>query len=81
MSNKQSNQEDFKNLQNMAFQSLKKLSIKKIEIERYKIKDYNKTDLDGYLKTIEKNIGLENLTLRDHFKNITPTMITLLKAQ
>ena len=61
LSNKQSNQEDFKNLQNMAFQSLKKLSIKKIEIERYKIKDYNKNDLDGYLKTIEKNIGLENL--------------------
>ncbi len=68
LSNKQSNKEDLKNLQNMAFQSLKKISIKKIEIDRYKIEDYNKNDLDGYLKTIANNIGLENLTLRDHFK-------------
>ena len=80
LSNKQSNQEDFKNLQNMAFQSLKKLSIKKIEIERYKIKDYNKTDLDGYLKTIEKNIGLENLTLRDHFKKYNANYDNFVKS-
>ena len=64
----------------MAFQSLKKLSIKKIEIERYKIKDYNKTDLDGYLKTIEKNIGLENLTLRDHFKKYNANYDNFVKS-
>ena len=80
LSNKQSNQEDFKNLQNMAFQSLKKLSIKKIEIERYKIKDYNKNDLDGYLKTIEKNIGLENLTLRDHFQKYSANYVNFVKS-
>ena len=80
LSNKQSNQEDFKNLQNMAFQSLKKLSIKKIEIERYKIKDYNKNDLDGYLKTIEKNIGLENLTLRDHFQKYSANYDNFVKS-
>ncbi len=80
LSNKQSNQEDFKNLQNMAFQSLKKLNIKKIEIERYKIKDYNKNDLDGYLKTIEKNIGLENLTLRDHFQKYSANYDNFVKS-
>ena len=80
LSNKQSNQEDFKNLQNMAFQSLKKLSIKKIEIERYNIKDYNKNDLDGYLKTIEKNIGLENLTLRDHFQKYSANYDNFVKS-
>ena len=64
----------------MAFQSLKKLSIKKIEIERYNIKDYNKNDLDGYLKTIEKNIGLENLTLRDHFQKYSANYDNFVKS-
>ena len=68
LSNEKPNEGNLESLQNMAFQSLKKINIKKIEIERYGIDDFNEKDLNSYLDTIGKNIGLNDLTLKDHFK-------------
>tara|TARA_B100001093_G_scaffold204832_1_gene196947 strand:+ start:292 stop:1251 length:960 start_codon:yes stop_codon:yes gene_type:complete len=67
LSNKVANKEDFKKLQNVAFTSLKKNLIKKSEIEKYKIEKYSKTDLNNYIKNLEIKIGLQNLSLEDHF--------------
>lgn len=67
LSNKVANKEDFKRLQNIAFTSLKKNLIKKSEIEKYKVEKYNKTDLNNYIKNLEIKIGLQNLSLEDHF--------------
>ena len=68
LSNKPAKKEDFKSLQNIAFDSLKKNLIKKTEIEKFKIKNYNKIDVDNYIKNLENNIGLQNISLEDHFK-------------
>lgn len=68
LSNKPANNEDFKNLKNIAFDSLKKSLIKKTEIEKYKIENYNKVDVENYIKKLENNIGLQNISLEDHFK-------------
>ena len=68
LSNEVSNKDDFKRLQNIAFSSIKKKIIKKIEIEKYKIEDYNKKDLNNYIKILEKNINLQDITLKNHFK-------------
>lgn len=69
LSNKVAKEEDFKKLQNIAFKSLKKNLIKKSEIEKYKVENYSKTDLSNYIKSLEKNIGLQNVSLEDHFNN------------
>ncbi len=68
LSNKPAKKEDFKNLQNIAFDSLKKNLIKKTEIDKYKIENYNQTDVENYIKNLENNIGLQNISLEDHFK-------------
>ena len=54
LSNKVAKKEDFKNLQNIAFDSLKKNLIKKTEIDKYKIENYNQTDVNNYIKKFRK---------------------------
>ena len=51
----------------LLLKSLKKL-IKKNEIQRYKVNRYSEVDLDNYILGIEKNIGLKDIKLEDHFK-------------
>ncbi len=68
LSNKPAKEDEFKNLQSIAFSSFKKILIKKTEIEKYKIENYSETDLNNYILGVEKNLGLENITLEDHFK-------------
>ncbi len=68
LSNITSSQGDLANLQGIAFKSLKKKLIKKNEIQRYKVNRYSEVDLDNYILGIEKNIGLKDIKLEDHFK-------------
>ena len=68
LSNKQADKNDLKNLQGIAFSSLKKILIKKTEIEKYKITNYNKSDLNNYILRLEKNLELQDISLKDHFK-------------
>ena len=39
-----------------------------MEIEKYKITKYNKFDLDNYILSLEKNLQLKDISLKDHFK-------------
>ena len=55
-------------MQSIAFSSIKKTIIKKIEIEKYKINNYSVEDFNNYLFGLEKNLGLQNITLEEHFK-------------
>ena len=68
LSNKQADQNELKSLQAIAFSSLKKILIKKMEIEKYKITKYNKLDLDNYILSLEKNLQLQDISLKEHFK-------------
>ena len=61
LSNRPANKNEFKNLQTIAFSSVKKSLIKKSEINKYKIKNYNKADVDNYVSTLEKNLKLEEI--------------------
>jgi len=53
------NQENKKQVKDLAIQSLVKRSIKKNEIERLKITRFNKKDVDFQISNISKNLGLE----------------------
>ena len=68
LSNRAANPEELNNLRSIAFTSLKKKIIKKTEIERFKIDSYNESDVNNYINSIEKNLGLQNLSLEDQFK-------------
>ncbi len=68
LSNRPANKDDFKNLQSVAFNSLKKTLIKETAIIKYKITKYNKFDVSNYISGLEKNLKLENISLEDHFK-------------
>ena len=68
ISNRPANKNEFKNLQTIAFSSLKKSLIKKSEINKYKIKNYNKADVNNYISSVEKNLRLEGIQLEEHFK-------------
>ena len=68
LSNRPANKDDFKNLQTVAFNSLKKLLIKETEITKYKITNYNESDVSNYILGLEKNLQLTNINLEDHFK-------------
>ena len=68
LSNRAANENDFQNLQGIAFASLKKNLIKKTEIKKYKITNYNQSDVNNYILRLEKNLGLKNINLKDHFK-------------
>ena len=68
LSNKKADQNEFKTLQTVAFSSLKKILIKKMEIEKYKITKYNELDLDNYILSLEKNLQLQDISLKEHFK-------------
>ena len=68
LSNRPANENEFQQLQNIAFSSLKKISIKKIEINKYKINNYNKSDVNNYIENLEKRLKLQNISLGDHFK-------------
>ena len=68
LSNRTANKDELKNLQAIAFASLKKNLIKKTEVKKYKIKNYNQSDVNRYIAGVEKNLGLENMSLEEHFK-------------
>ncbi len=68
LSNRPAKEDEFKKLQSIAFSSLKKILIKKTEVEKYKIKNYSEVDLNNYILGVEKNLGLENVPLENHFK-------------
>ena len=67
LSNKPAKTADFKELQNIAFNSLRKSLIKKVEVKKYKITNYNKQDLNNYILGLEQNLGLQDINLEDHF--------------
>ncbi len=68
LSNEVANQENLKSLQSIALSSLKKKLVKEIEIERLNVKDFNKSDLNNYIKSLERDLKLNNLSLKDHFQ-------------
>ena len=80
LSNRQANKNDLKNLQAIAFSSLKKTLIKKSEIEKYKIENYNQADLNNYIYKLEKNLKLQDLSLEDHFKRYNANYDTFIKS-
>ena len=80
MSNRPANQDDLKELQSIAFSSLKKSLIKKIEIKKYKITEYNKNDVNNYILGIEKNLRLQNISLEEHFKKFGANYDIFLKG-
>ena len=53
------NEENKKQIKDLAVQSLVKRSIKKSEIERLKITQFSKKDVDYQISNISKNLGLE----------------------
>lgn len=53
------NEENKKQVKDLAVQSLVKRSIKKSEIERLKITQFNKKDVDFQISNISKNLGLD----------------------
>tara|TARA_A100001011_G_scaffold47444_2_gene44879 strand:- start:2322 stop:3209 length:888 start_codon:yes stop_codon:yes gene_type:complete len=68
LSNRAANPKEFNNLRSIAFTSLKKKIIKKTEIEKFKIDKYSEIDVNNYINSIEKSLGLQNLSLEDQFK-------------
>ena len=68
LSNRPADESEFKNLQNIAFESLKKNLIKKAEIKKYKVTNYSQSDVNNYISGLEKNLRLQNMNLKDHFK-------------
>ena len=68
LSNRKADEKDFKNLQNIAFNSLKKTLIKEAQIKKFKINNYNPSDVNNYILGLEKKIRLQNTSLEDHFK-------------
>ena len=67
LSNRAAKPEEFNSLRSIAFTSLKKI-IKRAEIKKYKIDKYNELDVNNYINTIEKNLGLQNFSLEEQFK-------------
>ena len=80
LSNKKADKNEFQNLQNIAFQSLKKNIIKGIEIKKYKITSYNESDVNNYISSLEKKLRLQNITLKDHFKRYGANYDIFLKS-
>ena len=68
LSNRAAKPEEFNSLRSIAFTSLKKKIIKRAEIKKYKIDKYNELDVNNYINTIEKNLGLQNFSLEEQFK-------------
>ena len=68
LSNRPANKDEFKVLQDIAFESLKKILIKEAEIKKYKVTNYNETDVNNYILVLEKNLRLQNITLKEQFK-------------
>ncbi len=67
LSNRTAKDNELKDLQRVAFASLKKLLIKQAEIKKYKISNYNRKDVENYILGVEKNLGLQNVSLAEHF--------------
>ena len=80
LSSRPADKDELKTLQAIAFSSLKKNLIKKTEIEKYKITNYNKLDVSKYIEGVEKNLKLENITLKDHFKRYGANYDTFLDS-
>ncbi len=80
LSNKKADKNEFQTLQNIAFQSLKKSIIKGIEIKKYKITNYSESDVNNYITSLEKKLGLQNITLKDHFKRYGANYNIFLKS-
>ena len=69
LSNRKAEKEKIIAYQQMAFSSLKQITIKKQAVESYKIDNFIEKDLIHYISTLEKNLGIQEYSLRDHFKN------------
>ena len=80
LSNKPANENDFKNLQSIAFTSLKKILIKKAEIEKYKITKYSQSDVNNYISGLGQNLNLQNVSLKEHLKDMAQIMICFWKG-
>ena len=80
LSNRPANKNEFKNLQAIAFSSLKKSLIKKSEIIKYKIENYNKADVNNYVTSLERNLKLEGIRLEEHFKKYGANYETFLES-
>ena len=68
LSNRKAEKEKLVAYQQMAFSNLRQIAIKKQAIESYEIDNFNEKDLVNYISTLEKNLGIQEYSLRDHFK-------------
>ena len=80
LSNRPANKDEFKVLQGIAFESLKKILIKETEIKKYKVTNYNETDVNNYILGLEKNLRLQNITLEEQFKRYGANYEVFLKG-
>ena len=69
LSNRKAEKEKLVAYQQMAFSNLRQIAIKKQAIESYEIDNFNEKDLVNYITTLENNLGIQEYSLRDHFKN------------
>ena len=69
LSNKKAEKEKILAYQQLAYSNLREITIKKQAIESYEIDNFNEKDLVNYISTLEKNLGIQEYSLRDHFKN------------
>ena len=67
LSNKSANQSDYKDLQAIAFSSLKKYN-SKYRDKKYGINKFSETDLNNYISKLEQNLNLNNTSLEEQFK-------------
>ncbi len=80
LSNKPADEKDFKGLQNLAFNNLKKKIIKTIEVKKYKVEKYSKEDVQNYITSLEKNIALQNINLENHFNKFGANYDTFINS-
>tara|TARA_B100001564_G_C20525263_1_gene617066 strand:- start:4 stop:930 length:927 start_codon:yes stop_codon:yes gene_type:complete len=68
LSNRKAEKEKIVVYQQMAYSNLRQITIKEQAIESYEIDNFNEKDLVNYISTLEKNLGIQEYSLRDHFK-------------
>ncbi len=68
LSNRKAENEKIVTYQRLAYSNIKEIIIKKQAIEKYEIDEFNENDLINYISMLEKNLGIQEYSLKDHFK-------------
>ena len=68
LSNRKAENEKIVTYQRLAYSNIKEIIIKKQAIEKYEIDKFNENDLINYISMLEKNLGIQEYSLKDHFK-------------